>query len=222
MVINWQNDASYGAAYQLFVSDDEINWTKIYETTNGNGGTKKQVLKSDGTVDYSYYQDTISENGSEGYKLTKKNGRYVRVLINYSKSQAGSADKKSGWGASIREIEIYGIGDDKCIDPVSDAENIAKGKKVEVTSYSKPWWASEPLDGSNAVDENYDTYWLSEGNDDVQSKCNQSLTVDLGQAYTLGRVLLQWQVFGIFRFPQTVKTLRLYIGSCREMEKMKI
>ena len=194
VVINWQNDASYGAAYQLFVSDDEINWTKIYETTNGNGGTKKQVLKSDGTVDYSYYQDTISENGSEGYKLTKKNGRYVRVLINYSKSQAGSADKKSGWGASIREIEIYGIGDDKCIDPVSDAENIAKGKKVEVTSYSKPWWASEPLDGSNAVDENYDTYWLSEGNDDVQSKCNQSLTVDLGQAYTLGRVLLQWQV----------------------------
>ncbi len=75
--------------------------------------------------------------------MTQKNGRYVRVLINYSKSQAGSSDKKSGWGASIREIEIYGIGNENCNEPVS---------------YATPWWASTPMDGSNAVDGNYDTY----------------------------------------------------------------
>lgn len=194
VVINWQNNASYGVAYQIFVSDDEINWTKVYETTNGNGGTEKQVLRDDGTVDYTYYQDTISTDGAAGYKLTQKNGRYVRVLINYSKSQAGSTDKKSGWGASIREIEIYGIGDENCNEPVSDAKNIALGKKAVATSYATPWWASTPMDGSNAVDGNYDTYWLSEGEDNVQSKCNQSLTVDLGAKYTLGRVFLQWQV----------------------------
>lgn len=39
-------------AYQIFVSDDEINWIKVYETTSGNGGTEKQVLRDDGTVDY--------------------------------------------------------------------------------------------------------------------------------------------------------------------------
>lgn len=194
VVINWQNNASYGVAYQIFVSDDEINWTKVYETTSGNGGTEKHVLRDDGTVDYTYYQDTISTDGTAGYKLTQKNGRYVRVLINYSKSQAGSSDKKSGWGASIREIEIYGIGDENCNEPVSDAKNIALGKKAEATSYATPWWASTPMDGSNAVDGNYDTYWLSEGDDNVQSKCNQSLTVDLGAKYTLGRVFLQWQV----------------------------
>ena len=32
VVIDWQNDASYGVAYQILVSDDEVNWTKIYET----------------------------------------------------------------------------------------------------------------------------------------------------------------------------------------------
>lgn len=194
VVINWQNNASYGVAYQIFVSDDEISWTKVYETTNGTGGTEKQVLRDDGSVDYTYYQDTISADGATGYQLTQKNGRYVRVLINYSKSQAGSSDKTTGWGASIREIEIYGIGDEKCNEPVSDAKNIALGKKTEATSYATPWWASSPMDGSNAVDGNYDTYWLSEGEDNVQSKCNQSLTVDLGAKYTLGRVLLQWQV----------------------------
>lgn len=56
------------------------------------------------------------------------------------------------------------------------------------------WGASAPMDDSNAVDGNYDTYWLLDGDDNVKSKCNQSLTVDLGAKYTLGRVLLQWQV----------------------------
>ncbi|MFQ9516084.1 MAG: discoidin domain-containing protein [Eubacterium sp.] len=194
VVIDWQNDVSYGVAYQVFVSDDEINWTKIYETKNGTGGNEKQVLRADGSVDYKYYEDVLSTDGAAGYQLTAKNGRYVRVLINYSKSQSGSSDKTSGWGASIREIEIYGIGDDNCVQPVSDAKNIALGKNVEVTSYSDPWWASEPLNGSNAVDGDYETYWLSEGADDVASKCNQSLTVDLGAKYNLGRVFLQWQV----------------------------
>ncbi len=194
VVIDWQNDASYGVAYQVLVSNDEMNWTKVYETTNGTGGNVKEVLRDDGTVDYKYYEDVLSTDGAEGYKLTAANGRYVRVLINYSKSQAYSDDKKSGWGASIREIEVYGIGDENCIDPISEKENIALGKNVTVTSYSQPWWASTPLQGSNAVDGDYDSYWLSEGADDVQSKCNQSLTVDLGRTYTIGRVLLQWQV----------------------------
>lgn len=192
VVIDWQNNASYGVAYQVFVSDDEINWKKVYETTNGTGGTEKQILREDNTVDYTYFEDVLSTDSATN-KLTAANGRYVRVLINYSKSQSGSADKKSGWGASIREIQIYGIGDENCIEPVSDAKNIAKGKKVTTTSHSTPWWASTPLEGSNAVDENYDSYWLSEGDDNVKSKCDQSLTVDLGAKYTIGRVFLQWQ-----------------------------
>ncbi len=192
VVIDWQNDAAYGVAYQVLVSNDEINWTKIYETTNGTGGDEKKVLREDGTVDYKYYEDVLSTDSADK-KLSAANGRYVRVLINYSKSQSGSSDKTSGWGASIREIGIYGIGDDDCIEPVSDARNIALGKNVEVSSKSEPWWASAPLEGSNAVDDNYDTYWLSSTYDSVAQTCDQYMTVDLGANYTIGRAVIQWQ-----------------------------
>ena len=65
IVIDWQNDASYGVAYQILVSNDEINWTKIYETTTGDGGNVKQVLRNDGTEDYKYYEDVLSTNGKK-------------------------------------------------------------------------------------------------------------------------------------------------------------
>ncbi len=97
VVIDWQNNASYGVAYQVLVSDDEVNWTKVYETKNGTGGDEKHVMRNDGSgIDYSYYEDVLSTDGADGYKLTQARGRYVRVLINYSKSQAYSDDKKSG------------------------------------------------------------------------------------------------------------------------------
>ena len=193
VVIDWQNDASYGVAYKVLVSDDEINWTTAYETTSGNGGNVKEVLRSDGSVDYKYYEDVLSTQSEDNYKLTQKNGRYVRVLVNYSKSQSGSSNKKDGWGASIREIEVYGIGDNNCNEPVSEAKNIALGKNVEVSSYSQPWWAANPLAGSNAVDNDYESYWLSESADSVKETCDQNLTVDLGKKETIGRVKMQWQ-----------------------------
>ena len=194
VVIDWQNNASYGVAYQVLVSDDEVNWTKVYETKNGTGGDEKHVMRNDGSgIDYSYYEDVLSTDGTDGYKLTAAKGRYVRVLINYSKSQAYSDDKKSGWGASIREIEVYGIGDNDCVQPVSDAANIALGKDVKVTSFAQPWWAAKALDGANAVDGDYESYWLSEGKDTVADSSNQALTVDLKDRHTIGRVKVQWQ-----------------------------
>ena len=74
---------------------------------------------------------------------------------------------------------MYGIGDGNCATPVSEAENIALGKEVKVTSYAQLWWAYKPLDGSNAVDGDYESYWLSEGKDSVKDSSNQALTVDL-------------------------------------------
>ena len=194
VVIDWQNNASYGVAYQVLVSDDEVNWTKVYETKNGTGGDEKHVMRNDGSgIDYSYYEDVLSADGADGYKLTQARGRYVRVLINYSKSQAYSDDKKSGWGASIREIEVYGIGDKDCVQPVSDAANIALGKDVKVTSFAQPWWAAKALDGANAVDGDYESYWLSEAKNTVADSSNQALTVDVKDRHTIGRVKVQWQ-----------------------------
>lgn len=111
VVIDWQNDASYGVAYQVLVSDDEINWKKVYETTTGNDGDKKNAMN----------------------------------------------------------------------------------KEVKVTSYAQPWWASKALDGSNAVDGDYESYWLSQSQDSVKDSSNQALTVDLKDKHTIGRVKVQWQ-----------------------------
>lgn len=176
--IDWQNNASYGVVYDVLVSDDEVEWKKIYSETEGTGGEITNVYARDGeSVDYSYYKEVLNDlSGS---------GRYVRIQIQYSKSQYDSAEKK-GWGASIRELKVYGTGGVN--KPRSDAQNIAMGKEVTVSSYEEPWWASQPLSGSNSVDEDYDTYWLSAASNE------EWLQVDLGETYTLGRVLIQWQV----------------------------
>ena len=81
VVIDWQNNASYGVAYQVLVSDDEVNWTKVYETKNGTGGDEKHVMRNDGSgIDYSYYEDVLSTDGADGYKLTQAKGRYVSAI----------------------------------------------------------------------------------------------------------------------------------------------
>lgn len=176
--IDWQNNASYGVVYDVLVSDDEVEWKTIFSETEGDGGIETEVLMKGGeAVDYTYFKDMIS--GLEG------SGRYVRIAIKYSKSQYDSSEKL-GWGASIREIKIYGIGGIN--EPQSEAQNIAEGKKVSVSSSSFPWWSQTALDGANAVDSDYDSYWLSEPTN------NEWFQVDLGKTYTLGRIEIQWQV----------------------------
>lgn len=176
--IDWQNNASYGVVYDIMTSEDEIHWTTIYSEENGDGGELVNVMSKDGeSVDYTYLKDVITS--LEG------KGRYVRVQVKYSKSQYDN-DQKLGWGASIRELKVYGTGGVN--KPKSNENNIALGKTVTVSSSMSPWWASAPLAGPNSVDDDYDTYWLSEPNND------EWYVLDLGQEYTIGRILLQWQV----------------------------
>ncbi|MBE5958036.1 MAG: carbohydrate-binding protein [Lachnospiraceae bacterium] len=178
--IDWQNNASYGVVYDILTSDDEINWRKIYSTEEGNGGVVTNVMSKDGqNVDYSYLKEELT--GLEG------TGRYVRVFVKYSKSQYDNGEKM-GWGASIRELKVYGTGGVNKPDPDSFGENLARGKNVTVSSAMNPWWANAPLAGENSVDADYDTYWLSEGNHD------EWYVVDLGRIYEIGKVIIQWQV----------------------------
>ena len=126
VVIDRQNTASFGVDYKVMVSDDELNWTTIYETHEGTGGEEIKVNKKDGTYDYSYYQDRLE-------KLSGAGG-YVRLQVKYSKTQADSGDHL-GRGASVRELKVYGIGGVN--EPASTAENIAKGKKVTASFNGK-------------------------------------------------------------------------------------
>ncbi|WP_370945898.1 penicillin acylase family protein [Amycolatopsis sp. cg5] len=62
--------------------------------------------------------------------------------------------------------------------------NTAANKVASATSYEKGWFNLPP---SNAVDENQSTRWASDWND------QQSLTVDLGSAQPVSRVILRWE-----------------------------
>ncbi|WP_455716044.1 discoidin domain-containing protein [Anaerosporobacter sp.] len=134
------------------------------------------VYKTDGSIDYSYYKDTI--DGLSG------KGRYIRLLVHYSKAQENDVDRK-GWGPSVREFDIFGVGGVN--KPQSNAVDLAASKTVTSSSVEKPWWASTPLEGSKGVDGDYESYWLSSPTDD------EWFQVDLGKVYSIGRVVIQWQ-----------------------------
>ena len=66
VVLNWQN---YATAYQIQVSPDGENWTTIYSTTTGTGGTNGvETLSVSGTGRYVRMYGTARENGY-GYSL---------------------------------------------------------------------------------------------------------------------------------------------------------
>ncbi|WP_455718473.1 discoidin domain-containing protein [Anaerosporobacter sp.] len=174
--ISWQNNVSFGVNYEILVSSDEINWSSIYHQKNGTGGAVVNVYKTDGSIDYSYYKDTI--DGLSG------KGRYIRLLVHYSKAQENDVDRK-GWGPSVREFDIFGVGGVN--KPQSNAVDLAASKTVTSSSVEKPWWASTPLEGSKGVDGDYESYWLSSPTDD------EWFQVDLGKVYSIGRVVIQWQ-----------------------------
>jgi hypothetical protein len=76
VVLIWQN--SYGVAFQIQTSNDLTNWTTIYSTTTGTGGT----------------QTLNSSNG-----LSSGSGRYVRMYGTVRHTQ---------YGYSLYEFQVYG------------------------------------------------------------------------------------------------------------------
>jgi F5/8 type C domain len=62
--------------------------------------------------------------------------------------------------------------------------NLASGRSASASSHERGWYNSPP---ANAVDGRADTRWASDWSDD------QWLTVDLGAARTVGRVVLSWE-----------------------------
>lgn len=202
VVISWQNNASFGVDYEILVSSNEINWSSIYHQENGRGGEVAYVYKADGSIDYSYYREAIAD--------LKGKGRYIRLLVHYSKSQENDGNRR-GWGPSVREFDVYGVGGVN--KPQSSAVDLAAGKTVSTSSVLTPWWASTPLEGSKGVDGDYESYWLSNPTDD------EWFQVDLGKIYSIGRVVIQWQVeFGRIFDIQTSKDGQNWTTVYRELK----
>lgn len=163
-VIKWQNPMTYADKYQIQVSDDEINWTTIYTEENGTGG--ERVPDSNGNP---YCVEEIHASGT---------GRYARL---YTPSCV------SGFGVAVYEFEIYGTGGMN--EKPENLENLALNKQVTVSSTAQPWWAGPGEKAAEkAVDGNKNSNWLSEGTN------TEWFQVDLGQAYKIGQVNINWEV----------------------------
>ncbi|MET8282654.1 discoidin domain-containing protein [Micromonospora sp. NPDC005174] len=115
--------------------------------------------------------------------LPSGNRRYIRVTVTGN----------TGWpAAQLSEVEVYG-GTQTTAPPTTapptttpppttpaPSGNLAAGRSITETSHS------DVYAGSNAVDGNANTYWESANN-----AFPQSLTVDLGAARTVSRVVLK-------------------------------
>jgi endoglucanase Acf2 len=114
---------------------------------------------------------------------TTATARYVRIYMN---------ERATNYAYSIYEFEVLGT-NGVARRPDAFGENIAKDKTVTSSSLREVWWMynNGVLDqtnvlAENAVDGKTNTSWTS-GEDD-----NQWLCVDLGKAYNIGRVIINW------------------------------
>ncbi len=77
VTLNWE--LAYAKAYEVQISNDAVNWTKVYTTTTGDGGV-----------------DEIA--------FPQQNARYVRM---YGTQRAHPYSNPSVFGYAIKEFEVY-------------------------------------------------------------------------------------------------------------------
>ncbi|MDQ1467493.1 MAG: beta-glucosidase, partial [Actinomycetota bacterium] len=99
--INWE--AAFAAAYHIEVSNDATNWTQVYSTTSGAGGTENLTVPP-GT-----------------------SGRYVR-LTGTARTTIGGAQ----YGYSIFEFQVLGTFTQTAVSTASDAASLQQGTSVDI------------------------------------------------------------------------------------------
>lgn len=169
VVIEWE--AANAANYQIEGSNDAVNWVILSTTTNGAFGNRT---------------DTKAVSGSY---------RYVRIFCTTRTTQ---------WGYSIFELRVYGGGvqASSSSTPASSSKPAISSTPVVLSSSSvasvtatgnlalgRTATASTTLQAAgNAVDGNAGSRW--ESNIGVDPSW---ISVDLGAAYSLGRVVIDWE-----------------------------
>lgn len=120
--------------------------------------------------------------------VQEKQARYVKIIMTERQLEA--------YGCSFFEFQVYG--DNGLVEKPADyGTNLALGKQVKCSGIRDEWWmydengvirpdAVNNVKAENAVDGNLKTSFTSYQGD------NQWIYVDLGQAYTLGRVVIDW------------------------------
>lgn len=164
VVLNWEG--AYGKDYNIDVSTDGVEWTTVSELRNQNGG-----------------EDVVT------FDLT--DARYVRM---------NGVARGTGYGYSLWEMEVYctvensgnnGSGNEGGNQDDNEGGNQDDNKTSELISQGKTATSSsdewEGYAASYAFDGNTGSRWASSWTD------NEWIYVDLGQTYTVDKVVLNWE-----------------------------
>ena len=166
--LHWE--AAYAKNYDVYLSDDEENWTKVFSKGDPLSG-----------------EDPLKQTLTTG-AWSKKTARYVKIQC---------TKRALGYGMSLYEFQVWGLnGANK--PPAKYGTNLALEKDVKCSGTRDEWWMYDN-DGNlkpdsyaavkpeNAVDGNKDTSFTS-----YQGEENQWIYVDLGDEYTVGRVITRF------------------------------
>ncbi|WP_051106826.1 DUF4855 domain-containing protein [Paenibacillus terrigena] len=133
------------------------------------GKSYKIQVSSDATNWTDVYTTTTGDGGVDDIGFAPTTGRYVRM---------SATERGTMYGYSIYEFQVFG-------DSVGSGltTNLALNKTATSSTYQ-----DATLTANNVVDGNGTTRWSSTFADP------QWITVDLGQAYNLNRVILNWEL----------------------------
>lgn len=166
--LHWEN--AYAKNYDIYLSNDEENWTKVF--------SKGDPLQG---------EDHLTQTLTTGAWSTNE-ARYVKMVC---------TKRALGYGASLYEFQVWGVGG-KNKPPEKYGTNIALFKNVKCSGTRDEWWMKDS-DGNikpaeydkvkpeNAVDGDKSTSFTS-----YQGEDDQWIYVDLETEYDIGRVVTRF------------------------------
>lgn len=166
--LHWEN--AYAKNYDIYLSNDEENWTKVFSKGDPMQG-----------------EDPLTQTLTTGAWSTNE-ARYVKMVC---------TKRALGYGASLYEFQVWGVGG-KNKPPEKYGTNIALFKNVKCSGTRDEWWMKDS-DGNikpaeydkvkpeNAVDGDKSTSFTS-----YQGEDDQWIYVDLETEYDIGRVVTRF------------------------------
>jgi hypothetical protein len=184
VILRWEG--AYGRSYQIQVSNDTVNWTTIYSTTTGDGGTDDLTGLS-GSGQYIRMYGTVRALGY-GYSLWE-----LEAFAGSISPTNTATNTRTSTPTVTRTSTPTNTQQPTFQPPTNTAAPTATGSGCPSTNFAinRPASASSTGGGTAArlaVDGLYGTRWESLWADP------QWLQLDFGSAATFCRVKLNWEV----------------------------
>ena len=160
-------EGAYATSYEVFTSNDEMNWTSIYKEGSSDGGTDTiNVTGQARFVKVACYTKSLAAYGYSMYEFRVYGEGEAAESYDYGEDLAYG---KTAYGSSeLSEWWLYN-------EDVSATNNVTDGDAT----------GTRVVDGE-VVSSNAKTRWWS------STAASQWLYVDLEQSYTIGKVEIDW------------------------------